>query len=242
MYQKLADREWLKTEYIDRLRTVQSLADEVGCNKTTVARTLKKLGIKARIRTSRHAKLNDKDWLRNAYLEDKRSIASLAREIGCTVGPVRDALRALGIKTRGNKAAYEELIRTSPRHGENAANWRGGRKQTGAGYWYVYQPDHPYATKAGYVMEHRLVMEKMIGRYLEPGEVVHHINGKKDNNRPENLELKENGIHISEHFKASHEVTKLRKENEELKTKITELKTQLIQLKALLLDDPRATV
>lgn len=66
------------------------------------------------------------------------------------------------------------------------------------GYIHIWSPEHKFKDKHGYVKEHRLVMEKHIGRYLRPEEVVHHINHIRDDNRIENLMLLRNK---SEHGK-----------------------------------------
>lgn len=68
-----------------------------------------------------------------------------------------------------------------------------------AGYIELFTPNHPFCTQRGYVKEHRLVMEKHLGRYLNENEVVHHINGDKQDNRIENLELLERGEHTRQH-------------------------------------------
>lgn len=73
--------------------------------------------------------------------------------------------------------------------GERNPNWRGGRTVTGHGYVLVRLPDHPLADVRGYVYEHRLVAEQLVGRPLEPGEQIHHKNGIKSDNRAENLEV-----------------------------------------------------
>src|SRR5262245_12081937 len=72
--------------------------------------------------------------------------------------------------------------------GPNAHNWTGGRWKDIKGYVLVYATEHPSA-HLRYVKEHRLVMEKHLGRYLWPWEDVHHINRNKQDNRIENLQL-----------------------------------------------------
>jgi hypothetical protein len=73
--------------------------------------------------------------------------------------------------------------------GGRGRGWRGGRERHSAGYIWIFAPRHPRARSMPYVFEHILVMERMLKRQLEPHERVHHRNGKRDDNRPENLEL-----------------------------------------------------
>jgi hypothetical protein len=70
-------------------------------------------------------------------------------------------------------------------------NAQGNKIKTKCGYILIRDNSHPNANKQGYVFEHRLVMEASFTphRYLTKEETVHHINGIKDDNRIENLEL-----------------------------------------------------
>ena len=92
--------------------------------------------------------------------------------------------------------------------GHKNASWKGGEIKKND-YIYTYMPKHPFAIKAGYIKRANLVMEKIIGRYLEPEEVVHHkgvkypfgsIENKQDDS-PENLQLFSNS---SAHQKFHH--------------------------------------
>lgn len=67
-------------------------------------------------------------------------------------------------------------------------NWSGGYRIKN-GYIEEYRPEHPNTSKSGYVMQHRLVMERHLGRFLLSNENVHHKNAIRNDNRIENLEL-----------------------------------------------------
>lgn len=86
--------------------------------------------------------------------------------------------------------------------GANNHRWNGGKSLHEKGYILVKAPiDHPYKLKSGYIREHRLVMERHLGRYLMPDEDVHHLDHNKTNNDINNLELFANR---SEHLKKYH--------------------------------------
>lgn len=88
------------------------------------------------------------------------------------------------------------------RSGENNPKWRGGRTYTHEGYVQIYKPNHPNCNNYGYVLEHRLVMELKIHRYLKRKEIIHHINNIKDDNRIKNLILFKNSKEHAKHHYA----------------------------------------
>ena len=85
-------------------------------------------------------------------------------------------------------ARFMEAVQRRNQSRTRNTNWRGGVTWR-RGYKFLQRPEHPAANNRGYVAEHRLAMEEKLGRVLDRDEVVHHVNGNKSDNRPENLEL-----------------------------------------------------
>lgn len=106
-----------------------------------------------------------------------------------------------GLKAAGlvpKKPMFSDKCREASRvahTGKTGCNWKGGRIKDQFGYILLYLPEHPRGKSNGYVHEHRIIMEKQIGRYLKKTESVHHKNCIKDDNRIENLELMQHRVH-----------------------------------------------
>lgn len=132
----------------------------------------------------------DRNFLKKA-LQDGHSATQIATQLGRHIQSVMDYIHYYGLPYR--KANY----------GAWNPAWKGGARIDKNGYRLVWSPEHPYATKHGKtVREHRLVMEKKLGRYLKPSEVVHHIDGDKLNNHPDNL-----GVFQTNRDHLRHELT-----------------------------------
>lgn len=123
-----------------------------------------------------------KEWLIIEYCEKKLSVSEIAEECGVGFTTISRWLERFEI--RGKRPCNVD------RKGPKAPFWRGGRyKDNHSGYVWVHNPEHPLCNKKGYVLEHRLVMEKFIGRNLKSNEIIHHRNKIKDDNKIENLEI-----------------------------------------------------
>lgn len=129
---------------------------------------------------------------RTMYEDEGKTLQEIATALHSNLSRCADAIRAAGGTVRG----------AGPPRGSRNGSWKGGRTLDKDGYVLLQAPSHPHANSGGYVREHRLVMEQLLGRCLNPREVVHHRNSDHADNRPENLELYDsNGSHLAQELK-----------------------------------------
>lgn len=122
-----------------------------------------------------------------ALYEQGMTQAEVAQQLNTTPRAIEKLFKRIGYKGRKPFKRNQK--------GEANSTWKGGKIAHSSGYVLIRKPNHPRAS-GGYVLEHILVMEGHLGRSLvwfgnndERTEVIHHINGNKQDNRIENLEI-----------------------------------------------------
>ena len=162
------------------LNDANQIVAALGCSRSAVYRCAERYG--ANLRT-RKKPVTREDSLRSKILaiaDGKKTSSEIALILGCSEKYVQNTTRI------SNAPRLPRGAMT----GEKNHGWIGGRTIDLDGYACVLAPeDHPFARKDGSILEHRLEMEKVIGRYLKESEVVDHIDGLHLHNAPSNLRL-----------------------------------------------------
>ena len=121
-----------------------------------------------------------------------------AKAVRATAAALRGIPRSESVRRKISKNRKGKLL------GQEHPNWKGG-KTIERGYILIKMRGHRLANPNGYVREHRLIAEKTLGRPLRKDEDVHHKNGRKTDNRPENLEV----LTKKQHSKFTYKLRKI---------------------------------
>lgn len=164
-------------ELVRQGKTRKKIAEILGggLTESMVRAFLERRGISGLPLTTPHIQL-DREKLKR-LLDAGRTQAQIAEDLGVSE------------QTIWRRAVRWDLqtARTGPRCGPGHPEWQTGRRLEKHGYVMIWVPLHPRARKSGQVAEHCLMMEVILGRYLEAKEVVHHRDDHPSHNWPDNL-------------------------------------------------------
>lgn len=205
----ILSRDRLIDLYERQHKTMREICEITGVKaRETVSKYLRKYGIKIRdINAERENKTmmgmdkeEFKQFLLDMYIDQKMSLNQISYELKVSSRIVKKYLIRFGATVLDHKNANSFFNSVT-----DGAKWKNS-----SGYIEIVCRNHPYKSKRNTVYEHRLIMEKHLGRHLTKEEVIHHINGIKDDNSIENLELTSNSLHIANHHKKEKKLNPFR--------------------------------
>jgi hypothetical protein len=124
-----------------------------------------------------------------AKLYSNKSITQIANEYSVSTASVWNALKRYNIAIRSKSSGLKISWKNRSKAPLSQGNWKGGHVSDGKGYVLIYQKNDPRTIKKGYVYEHVLNWEKAHNQPVPKGYIIHHLNGVRDDNCPENLAL-----------------------------------------------------
>jgi hypothetical protein len=142
----------------------------------------------------------DKNNIRRFYKKDGKA-GERAYEIICSECGGLGFSRKQSLSRPTNQCSKDCQRAFMFKEKDGRLNWKGGKHNSGS-YNKTMAKEHPRADRYGYVPEHILVVEKNIGRYINDGEIIHHIDLDKKNNDISNLYI----TNRSEHLKIHHQL------------------------------------
>lgn len=187
-------KEKLEELHVKENLTTTDISKIYGCHRDTVTKALKRFGIQPRGKIIKPIDQREGEILKHMYIDLQMSTRQIGISLNLDHSTISKRLKRLGVSVDDRLTALSS---------KRNKDWRGG-KTSSNGYTEISST----AIFGVRGQEHRLKMEKHLGRKLKNNEVVHHINENKKDNRLENLKIMTRSEHMSYHAKKRWEEVK----------------------------------